>query len=136
MINMTTWNEASAEAKDRTLCRIVGDLGLQGVALVTSDPRTPASPMMTLRILPRGKGKVKDIPVDTLNQASAIWDRMRMEKGWRYQTAPKGVIFVEGQPRAVAWVSFNGKIWEGTEPSADQYVSGRTPIFDPCLRQP
>ena len=83
-----------------------------------------ANPQMVLRIIPR-RGKERDIPVETLNQASQIWDRLRLEKGWRASTAPDGQVLVGGLPRG--YLSLNGRVWQGAKADLPRVL-----IFDPA----
>lgn len=84
------------------------------------------APSMTLRIVGRARNsKVKEIPVATLNQASAIVDRLRLEKGWRSSTMPKCLIVVGGVERG--YVSLNGRVWQGNPTDSP----GLPLVFDP-----
>lgn len=85
----------------------------------TNTNLSAGAPAMTLRIVPRrANAKAQDIPVATLNQASAIVDRMRLEKGWWSSTMSQCLIVVDGTPRG--WVSLNGRVWQGDPKDSDR----------------
>lgn len=87
---------------------------------------TAGAPAMTLRIVPRrANAKVQEIRIETLNQASAIVDRLRLEKGWRSSTMPQCLIVVDGEARG--YVSLNGRVWAGTPNAAER----RELVFSP-----
>lgn len=90
---------------------------------------TSPTPQMILRMT-RGKA-VKEQPVATLNEASAIWSAYRDQKGLRSSSAPRVDIVVEGEPRA--YVSYNGKVYEGRP---EGWKSGVKPLFDPYADLP
>lgn len=82
---------------------------------------------MTLRIK-RGK-KSTDAPLATLNQASAVQQAAfwkMIESGGSPSSLPKFLIVVDG--KEVAYVSQNGKVWEGTPQT---WVSGSLPLYVP-----
>lgn len=77
----------------------------------------------TILRLSRGSKVLIDIPVDTVNEASAIWSAYRDARGFGASTAPRADLMVDGVKRG--HVSYNGRVWEG------EYRPGTLPVYDP-----
>jgi hypothetical protein len=84
-----------------------------------------ASNMMTLRVT-RGK-RVSEVPVATVNAASAWWCSYRDSHNLSSSRSPRVEIVVAGEVRG--YVSYNGKVWEGL---ADNWKVGAVPVFSPA----
>lgn len=75
-------------------------------------------------------GKRKAIPVRDYADASAAYDRVRLQSGQGASRLPGGVIMDGATP--VAWISYNGKVW-AENPVTHTYRKGETytPLYDP-----
>lgn len=75
---------------------------------------SPAPGALTLRL-----GRAV-IPVRDYAEASERFGRIRDENGHGASTMPRGRVFRDG--RAVAEVSYNGRVWEGERCAFDPYA--------------
>lgn len=77
-----------------------------------------ASPFPTLHFM-KGKKRIEGRSWQALSEASA-----KLTTGGASRFTPRIICTADGQP--VAHISFNAKVWAGTE-----YVAGADPLYDP-----
>lgn len=89
--------------------------------------REAAHPM-TL-VLVKGRKVLASIPVETINDASALWGIYRDARPMASPSSlAQAEVFVDGAPRG--YVAWNGKVYAG---SRRGWKSGDAPIYDPSV---
>lgn len=79
---------------------------------------------MTVQIVGSAAGKSLEVPIQTLNDASAKYRAFLDENG--FGSRDGGCCYIKHGGKIVAHVSHNGKVWEGKK-----YVPDAKPIFTP-----
>lgn len=79
---------------------------------------------MTIRVVGSGAGSSQHFPIQTLNEASAKYRAFLDAQGLGSREAGRCFIYQSG--KAVAHVSFNGRVWAGRA-----YKPNAVPIYDP-----
>lgn len=86
---------------------------------------TPLAPM-TIQVKRSALGDGPELPIVTLNQASAAY-RAFLDSGG-LGSSEAGCCLIRQAGKVVAHVSYNGKVWAGTE---RDWKAGTEPLFVP-----
>ena len=79
---------------------------------------------LTVKIVGSDMGDSPEVPINTLNDASAKYRAFIEENGLGASGAGRCLIMQSG--KVVGRVSYNGKVWEG-----NTHTPNATPIFQP-----